>query len=173
MTGRQLWRGTLPGVLAVAMTLTACGDSNPSAIPYQALGRDLAGVYNATAPEAVLDLRLVLGTRHTVTGRYEPSPGQIVRFGGTWERRGNTLFVTLDSQNGLPSGIEFDISRETILTEIEPGPFSLQPENQPLFLEQKVLRLTGAATVAGIQLDLELIRVITDVVSGGGGQTAN
>ncbi len=167
MTGRQCRRGALPGALAVILTLTACGDSNPYGLPFVSLGRDWAGVYNPATPSN-LNMRLVLGTRHNVTGRYEDASG-VVRFYGTWGRRRGDLVLTLPAQPGLPVELELGVTREKILTEIPPSPFSLQPENQPLFLEQDIVRLRGAAVVAGVLVELDLVKVITDVVGAGGG----
>ena len=173
MTGPRWRASALAGVFAVIPALVGCGNAGPTDVPYVTLGRDLAGVYNATAPTSTLDMRIVLGTRHTVTGRYEHPSGGIVRFQGTWERQGDRLFVLLGAQEGLPPEIVFDITRETVLTKLPQNPFSFQPENQPLFLEQDVMRLRGMAVVAGVPLELDLIRVITDVVGGGGGPTQN
>lgn len=171
MTGRQLRQATLPGIVALTLAVTGCGDSNPTGVPYRDLGRDLAGIYYASVPEANLNMRLVLGTRHTVTGRYD-SPNGLVRFQGTWERDEEVLLVSLPAQEGLPSDVTFSISREEILTEIPRSPFSQTPETDPPeFIRQNIMRLRAAALVAGAQLDLNLIRVITDVTGGSGGPT--
>lgn len=173
MTGRQCRRGVLPGALAVILTLAACGDSNPHGLAFVDFGRATAGIYRPAISASNLNMRLAIGTRHTLTGRYETSSGEVVRFEGTWQREAFTLFLSFPQQQGLPAELVLEIRRETILTKIEPGPFSMQPENQPLFLENKIVRLRGAVVIAGVPLDLNLVRVITDVVgAGGGGQTA-
>jgi len=112
-----------------------------------------------------------LGTRHTLTGRYENSSGQLVRFEGTWQGEAFTMFLTFSGE-GMPPELVFDITREKTLTPIVPGRFSAQPENQPLFTERNIVRLRGPAVIAGVPLDLNLFRVITDVVGGGGGPGA-
>jgi len=173
MTGQQWKRATLPGIAAVVLTLTGCGDGNPTGVPYRDLGRDLAGVYLEATPGSNLSIRLVLGTRHTLTGRYEGDSGEIIRFGGNWERDGAELFVTLQGPGGLPSEVDFVITKETIRTLIPRSPFSMQSENIRNFLEQDIMRLRGVAVVSGVQLDLDLIRVITDIVSSGGGPQRN
>lgn len=173
MTARLRTRFTLPGVAATILALAAC-DANPSGLPYRSVGRDMAGVYLSEAPASTLDLRIALGTRYAVSGRYTKSDGAFVSFSGSWERNGDRLIVTLTPQPGLPTEIVLDISREEILTEIEPGPFSLTPETAPpQYFRQRIVRLTGTTTVEGQSLHLDLVRVVSDVTSGGGGQTAN
>lgn len=171
MTGPRRGRASLPGMLAVLLATAGC-DANPAGLPFATLDREMAGVYNAATPGANLNLTLVLGTRHTVTGRYEHPSAGLIRFGGTWERRGDRLTVTLDRGDGLPSLLEFDVTREEVRTEIVPGPFSMIPENAPpLFLIQEIVRLRGSAVVAGVRLDLDLVKIISDIGGGGGGPT--
>ncbi|MDH3733891.1 MAG: hypothetical protein OEU54_10175 [Gemmatimonadota bacterium] len=172
MTGRQWKRQALPGIVALMLTLTGCGSGGPTGVPYRELGRDLAGVYLESIPGSNLGMRLVLGTRHTLTGRYESESGEIIRFQGTWERDGNELFVTFDGPE-LPSGADLGVAKETIRTLIPRSPFSMEPENVRNFLEQEVMRISGVTVVRGVQIQLDLIRVITDIVSGGGGPQRN
>lgn len=170
MTVRHARRGALAGILPIMLILSACSGPGTTGVPYIDLGRDMAGVYNATSPSSNLDMRIVLGTRHNVTGRYEDGSGGITRFEGTWRRQADDLFVTLPSQPGLPAELTFRISREVILTEIPRSPFSMLPENAPpTYLEQEVMRLRGSAIVAGQTLQLDLVRVIVDIPGAGGG----
>lgn len=172
MSSRQLRRGSFLGIFAVALVLVGCS-GDPTGAPYRSLGRDMAGVYNGTLPASERGFWLTLGTRHTVSGRYEDTSGELVRFEGTWDRRGDILLIMLSPQDGLPSEFQFDITREKIYTELERSPFSMRPETDPPdFLEQDIMKLSGVAVVAGVQTDLELTRIILDVV-GGGGLTAN
>ena len=175
MTRRLPLHGATLLVVAASLTWAACG-SDPTGVPYRLLGREMAGVYSANPPTSEnKDLRLVLGTTFNVSGRYEKPSGEIVRFYGTWEREWNTLVVTLDPTPGLPGTIELAITREKIYTVIEPGPFSMRPETAPpLLFEQDIMRLKGTALVEGAPVDIDIIRIITDVVEGGsGGQTTN
>ncbi|MDX1394930.1 MAG: hypothetical protein R3195_11075 [Gemmatimonadota bacterium] len=163
-------------VAAASLTWAACG-SDPTGVPYRQLGREMAGVYSAQPPTAEnKDLRLVLGTTFNVSGRYESLSGEIARFYGTWERAGNTLLVTLDPTPGLPGTIELAITREKIYTEyVDNNPFSMRPENAPpLFTEQDIMRLRGMVLVEGTPVEVNLTRIITDLVEGGdGGQVTN
>jgi hypothetical protein len=153
------------------LSLTGCGDGGPTGVPYDDLGRDVAGVYNPSTVPAQLNMRLVLGTRHNVTGRYDTASGE-VRFYGTWTRNGDVMVVSLPGQPGMPAEIRFDITKEEILTEIVPGPFSMAPETAaPEYIRQNVMRLRAGALVAGTQVDINLIRIIVDRTGGGGGLT--
>jgi hypothetical protein len=150
------------------LTLAGCESGNPTGVPYRELGRDLAGVYTPATPGTNLGLRLVLGTRHTLTGRYAGASGEIIRFEGTWERDGPELFVTLRGPDGLPVGMDFDVTKEKVRTLIPRSRFDLTPEYILKFFEQNIMRLRGVAVVNGIQLELNLIRIISDVVSVSG-----
>ena len=150
------------------LTFTGCESGNPTGVPYRDLGRDLAGVYIPATAGTNLGMRLVLGTRHTLTGRYEGDGGEVIRFEGTWERNGPELIVTLQGPRGLPSEIELGITKETARTLIPRSQFSTEPEHILNFLEQNIMRLRGVTALRGIQLELDLVRVITDVVSTGG-----
>ena len=74
----------------------------------------------------------------------------------------------------MPTSWDLDFARETILTELPRGRFSLQPETEKNFLESDVMRLQGTAVFAGIQVNLDLARVISEVITiGAGGQRRN
>lgn len=171
MTVRRFWRAAAPVTLMAVIGLSAC-DHTYTGVPYRELGRDMAGVYNPTDASANLGMRLVLGTRHSLSGRFD-GPNGLVRFQGTWVRNGDKLTATINPQEGLPSEIVFDITREKILTEIQRGgPFDMTPENAPAqFFEQDIMRLRTFTVVAGVSVDLNLVRVITDVTGGSGGPT--
>lgn len=175
MTGRQRTRITLPGALAGVLLLAGC-DANPAGLPFQTVGRDMAGIYLSQAEAANLDMRIALGTRFSVSGIYKKSTGENVRFSGSWERQGDRLVMTLSPQPGIPSEITLDISREETLTEIPVDTSRLgggDPDAPPQFVRRRVVRLTGGVTVEGQTLQLDLVRVITDVTGGGSGQQAN
>ena len=170
MTQRQFRRRIFLGSLAAMVILTGCGGGGPTGIPYSDSDFFMAGVYNATSPSSDLGMRLVLGSRHSAAGRYEHPSGDTIRFSGTWAGRRTKLFVTLEPREGLPPQIEFDVSREKLLTEVQPSRFSMRPENAPpLFLERDVMRLRGVAMVAGRQVELDLVRIIVIGIGSGGG----
>ena len=173
MTQAHGARGALT-LFAVALTMAGCGGASPTAVPYVSLGRDLAGVYNPSEPSTSRNMRLVLGTRHNLTGRYENSAGDDVRFEGTWERlRNGTLVLMFDGHPGLPADVALQVSSETVVTEIPPSPFAVGPPGPPLFRTQEFRRLHGEVDIEGTLVELDLFRIITTIGAGNGGQTAN
>ena len=163
------------GVVAALLAFTGCADNNPYGVPYYENGYLLAGIYVPAVEGAASGFRLVLGSRHTVTGRYEGPNGEFVRFEGAWERNAGRVTVTLDAAAGVPSTIEFTFNRETVLIPIAsaPGPRDEDaPDTSQQFIERDVMRLLGGATVAGETVTLNLTRTITEVVTIGGGDAA-
>lgn len=172
MTGRLRTRIALPGILAAVVTLAGCGSEQPSEPPYIALGRDMVGVYTSQTPTTHKNLEMALGSRYSVSGKYDGAAG-VVRFYGEWERRGSTLYITLEPQAGLPPAFEFDVTREQLRTEISPETVDMRETVPAVYLEQDIVRLHGTVIIEGEQIQIDLIRVINDIVSGGGDQTAN
>ena len=175
MIGQHGKARALLGMIAAMLVFAGCEtDSNPYGPPYLDLGRLLAGNYVPTSPGTNQGLRLSLGSRHTVAGRYDSASGELVRFYGTWDRVGDRLFLQLDAAPGVPSTIELAYARETILTLIPTNPLPRDedaPDDSERFLQQDIMRLVGTAVVGGVSLNLDLARVITDVITvGSGGQ---
>jgi hypothetical protein len=160
-------------LLTLAFTAVGCG-SNPTGVPYVSLGRDLAGVYNPTDTSSGANVRIVLGTRHTVSGRYDNASGQEVRFYGTWEhRRDGRLVLSFDGAPGLPTDAVLEVSQETLVQDITPEGMPGLPQPDPLFRTQDIVKLRGQILIEGTPVELDLFRVAVTFGGGEGGQTAN
>ena len=160
--------------LAVALLVVGCGDSNPSALPFADYA--MAGIYTPTDPSTGRNMRLALGTRHTLTGSYENSVGDQVRFYGRWELHGDEgLTLFLDGAAGLPGEVALQASRERIVTEIPSPPTApdMGPSGPPQFDYTDVRRLQGTVVIEGTVVQLDLFSEIHLIDGAGGGQTAN
>ncbi|MCG8468849.1 MAG: hypothetical protein MJB57_11710 [Gemmatimonadetes bacterium] len=164
----QRTRSLLAMGIAASVGTVGCGDSALSGVAFGVSGADVAGVYNSFVPDNSLELKLVVGSGGGLSGQYQ-GPSGLVRFDGRWERRSGGMTVFLSEAPGVPAEIELDISREVTTTIIPDGPFSTRPETAPTdLLEQEVMRLRGTAIFAGVQIEVDLVRIIFDVVVGGG-----
>jgi len=160
-------------LLTIALTAVGCG-SSATGVPYVSLGRELAGVYNPTDPSSGRNVRLVLGTRHNLSGRYDNASGQEVRFYGTWShRRDGRLALSFEGAPGLPAEVVLEVSQETAVVEVPPSPFAVGPPGPPIFRMSEIVRLQGQLDVEGAAVQLNLFRLIVTLGSGDGGQSAN
>lgn len=163
-------------ILAAALLIAGCGDSNPTGVPYSSLGYDLAGIYTP-AEGSAKNVRLVLSTRYNLTGRYENAFGEDVRFYGDWERRPDgRLTLYINRGVGMPGEIVLDVAQERVSTSVPvppPGIGPAGPPQPPRIFFTDLRRLRGDVDIEGTLVELDLSSVIVSSGASGGGQTAN